>query len=409
MVSSQRVSIKQSNRKVILDMFRDSSVLSVADVSSKTGISKPTVQKVINHFTQSGYILPEGKGVSTDEGGKKPLLYSFNQIFGYSICIHLGPDFLYSAIIDMKSNVLHFEDQHLERIAVQDVIRMCADVIDRFSQNELVSGSPLVSVAIALPGIVNPEDGTLVFTPHFPEWGNDFRFIDELRKYIAISVPVHCDNINRFQAFAEMTIGRAINKKNFLIIDAMEEGLGSGIVVNGQIKHGSQNFSGEIGHMLLMPVAGPQCICGGKGCFEALVSLRRINELIHEGRTRHKESLIFTKENELPLLERLFNAFNNDDEFATVIMDEIAFWFASGINNVIMVNDPELIILEGIYTSVGKSFINLIKYHLERLSYPGIPRMVNLEISTFGRERGIIGAGAYSVWAYFNRPELYSN
>ncbi len=409
MDKTQRLSLKQNNRKIVLDMFRKASVLSVADVSIKTGISKPTIQKVINHFMESGFIIPEGKGSSTDEGGKKPLLYSFNRLYGYVIAIHVGPDFLYSAIIDMKSEILHSDFQQLGDIGIEEVTRMCAEVITNYSEDEKVSAGRLISVTIALPGVVDPATGCLVVTPHFPNWGNNFPFVSELKKLVSLSVPVQCDNINRYQAFAEMKAGKAIGKRNFMIIDAMEEGLGSGIVVNGELKHGAQNFSGEVGHMLLMPISGPKCICGGKGCFEALVSLKRIGALIEEGRKRHKDSLIFGDENKNTLLERLFNAFENEDEFAAVIMDEIAFWFASGINNVVLINDPELIILEGIYNVVGDRFIELVKYHLDRVAYPGIKRSVQIEFSAFGPERGILGAGTYAIWLFFNQPEFYSD
>ncbi|HAK44604.1 MAG TPA: hypothetical protein DCO79_01605 [Spirochaeta sp.] len=409
MDTAPRISLKQSNRKIILNMFRESSVLSVSDVSLKTGISKPTVQKVINHFAETGYILPEGKGNSTDEGGKKPLLYSFNQLLGYVVTIHVGPDFMHSAIIDMKSQILQSDFRKLDDIGIEEVTRMCADVISDYSKSDLVQNSRIISISIALPGIVSASEGVLVYTPHFPGWGNDYPFVGELKKLVSVSAPILCDNINRYQAFAEMKAGKAIGKRNFMIIDAMEEGLGSGIVVNGQLKHGAQNFSGEIGHMLLMPTSGPKCICGGKGCFEALVSLKRINALINEGRKLHDNSLIFTDENNETMLKRLFAAFVQGDEFAIVIMDEIAFWFASGINNVIMINDPELIILEGIYTTVGDSFIELIKFHLERLAYPGIERKVQIVMSDFGNERGILGAGTYAIWSFFNQVEFYSD
>ncbi|MDC7228320.1 MAG: ROK family transcriptional regulator [Spirochaetales bacterium] len=409
MESSNRLSTKQNNRKLILDLFRQSDVLSVADINSSTGISKPTVQKVINHFTESGLILSEGKGASTEEGGKKPLLYSFNREYGFIICIHLGPDFFYSAIADLGAEIIHSEFMQVGSLRVGELLELCAEKINAYAGHDAVLESRLISVSIALPGIVEPESGKLVFLPHFPEIAGNYPFLDELKALMSVDAPVYFDNINRLQAFAEMKIGAAAGKENFMIIDAMEEGLGSGIIVKGELKHGAHNFSGEVGHMVLMPKNGPRCICGGRGCFEALVNLKRINLLVEEGRVQYPDSAVFRNEKHDKLQSRLLEAFKLDDPLAISVLDEIAFWFASGINNAQMINDPELIIMEGIYNPFGESFVGMIKAHLSKMAFPDIERPLDIQFSGFGVERGILGAAAWSVWSFFNQQELYAS
>ncbi len=89
-------------------------------------------------------------------------------------------------------------------------------------------------------------------------------------------VPILIDCVNRYQAIAEREKGIADGARNFIIIDALDEGIGSGIVLHGELLRGSQSISREIGHLTVNPIDGPECICGARGCLEAMVSAKRV-------------------------------------------------------------------------------------------------------------------------------------
>jgi predicted NBD/HSP70 family sugar kinase len=89
-------------------------------------------------------------------------------------------------------------------------------------------------------------------------------------------VPILIDCVNRYQAIAEREKGIADGARNFIIIDALDEGIGSGILLHGELLRGSQSISGEIGHLTVNPTDGSECICGARGCFEAMVSAKRV-------------------------------------------------------------------------------------------------------------------------------------
>ncbi len=89
-ISATKVSVKQSNRKSILDFMRESGEVSVAEISERVRISKPTVKKVVDYYIEKNMVLETGKGSSSEEGGKKPNLFTFNNEFGYIIALHIG-------------------------------------------------------------------------------------------------------------------------------------------------------------------------------------------------------------------------------------------------------------------------------------------------------------------------------
>ena len=405
--SITKMSLKQKNRKGILDFMRSAGDLSIADISEKMNVSKPTVKKVIDYFLGKKFVKGTGKGSSTDEGGKKPALFAFNSEYGYVISLHVGPDFIYTAIHDLNVEIKHSFYETIEKIAPEIVIEILVARVRSLMTMDWAQDKKLLNIVIALPGIVNPDTGESVYSPHYPDWDINYPFRSEFSKLLNLDVSVYIDGVNRYQAVAEKMTGVAGDVEDFMIVDAMEEGVGAGVVANNSIKHGSQNLSGEIGHMVLQ-ADGPPCICGGRGCFEALVSVRRINSILKEGFAEHPKSLIYRAKNDPDVgIDDLFDAAAAGDGFAIDVLNQIATWFAIGLNNAIMVYDPEMIVIQGIYTRAGERFLNQLRTKINQMSFPRLSRNVKLVYSSLGRERGVLGAGCYGVWRFFQDPNVY--
>jgi predicted NBD/HSP70 family sugar kinase len=286
------------------------------------------------------------------------------------------------------------------------VIDRLVEIAQSFQDSNWAQDKTLVDVVIALPGIVNAYTGDSVYSPHYPQWPNDYPFLRKFAEQFDRDIPIYMDGVNRLQAVAEMMIGQAQGKRNFLIVDAMEEGVGAGIMVEGSNIHGFNQLSGEIGHVIV-DRQGPDCICGGKGCFEAAVSLKHIGKMVTEGFNSHSGSALYEKKlpNEVMLSDIFIHAAN--DIFARNLLDRIATYFAIGLNNVLMIVDPELIIIQGIYVDAGDGFIKMIREKLGELSLPRVRRNLSIVYTEFGLERGLLGASCFGVAQYFEEAELY--
>lgn len=116
----------------------------------------------------------------------------------------------------------------------------------------------------------NYYNGTIEFAPNL-KWGHDgvVPLADLFSK--ALGIPVALTNDANAAAIGEMTYGVARGMKNFIVI-TLGTGVGSGIVVNGQLLYGSDGFAGELGHVVVRPSNGRACGCGRKGCLEAYCS-----------------------------------------------------------------------------------------------------------------------------------------
>ena len=116
----------------------------------------------------------------------------------------------------------------------------------------------------------NYYTGTIEFAPNL-SWGHNG--IVPLAKMFSdkLGIPVALTNDANAAAIGEMTYGVARGMKNFIVI-TLGTGVGSGIVINGQLVYGSDGFAGELGHAIMNRVNGRPCGCGRKGCLEAYCS-----------------------------------------------------------------------------------------------------------------------------------------
>lgn len=115
----------------------------------------------------------------------------------------------------------------------------------------------------------NYYNGTIEFAPNL-EWGRNgvVPLADMFSK--ALGIPVALTNDANAAAIGEMTYGVARGMKNFIVL-TLGTGVGSGIVVNGQLVYGCDGFAGELGHVIVIENGRP-CGCGRKGCLEAYCS-----------------------------------------------------------------------------------------------------------------------------------------
>ena len=152
---------------------------------------------------------------------------------------------------------------------VEDYVKACVEalepIIDQVGGIEKVK-----AMGIGAPN-GNYYNGTIEFAPNLP-WAHDG--IVPLAKMFsdALGIPVALTNDANAAAIGEMVYGVARGMKNFIVI-TLGTGVGSGIVVNGQLLYGHDGFAGELGHVTMVRGAeGRSCGCGRTGCLEAYCS-----------------------------------------------------------------------------------------------------------------------------------------
>lgn len=394
--------LKQNNSRAVFELLRHGENMTVSEIAERIRLSKTTIKKVFDSLLADGLISMCGKGESTDEGGKKPELYRLNPQFGFVIAIHVTPDEVRMATTDLRAEITWRETAPVAaEKSLNGLIERFATTIEKIVREKAPTNEKLLGVVLVLTGLVDPERGVSIHSFFYPYWGRDAPVVDRLRARLGadFDAPIFVDNTNRYQAVAESEKGLAGDCRNFIIVDALPEGLGAGIVVNGRLLHGRQSIAGEIGHMTLDPHDGLPCVCGSTGCFEAMVSERRITALARELAPSFPSSVLNAK-NDAITLAAICEGVVAGDTLCQRLIDDVARWYVAGLGNIIMANDPELIVLQGVYTRAGPYFLEKVRDGLRRIGLPQVEKTVEVAYSQLGDDRGIIGGALHVIAAY---------
>lgn len=394
--------LKHINRKAIMNILRNSGEISVAELSKKAKLSKTTLMKIMNYYINKGLVVIAGKGKSTEEGGKRPNIFKFNGSGGYAVGMVILANRVVSVIVDLNKEILEKTSIDLKNdekfnIVLKKIINSYEQLIRETS----IDRKKIVGLAVGTYGITNFDEGIVIFSPHFPSWGENVELKKNILEQLPDKIPVYVDNGNRFQALAEKTVGIARNEKNIVTIIA-GKGLGSGVIMENEIKRGGHFLVGEVGHMIINHENGEICACGGKGCFEAMVSTKRILRRAKEEYSKYPDSLIFNGKGPDGIdVYDVFNASKKNDRLALELMDDVISWFAVGISNIILLYDPQIIVIQGIFAKAGEYFLDNLRIKVNEISLPKIKKETKIEYSKLGDKVGVLGAASYVISKYF--------
>jgi len=393
--------LRKDNTRSILDLFKISGLLSAADILKKIHLSKPTVMKILEQLEKEGFIINKGKGDSSDEGGRKPNLYCLNSNRSFSVAFHIFPNELFGVITDLKCSILRTTSRKINsQISLSDTIDLMMNCVQELTDG-LSRVSDLTGIAIGSHGATDSSKGITFYAPHFQNWGNHADFRTLLSERLEADIPILVDNQIRFQLLSERIKGRNLNSRDLIVIEA-GVGLVAGILSKGEIKRGQHFLAGEIGHMIINP-GGPSCPCGGTGCFEAMVTTERIIKKALESYPEHRSSSIFLNRNPEKLhIFDIFSASNNGDPLACSLIDDLAYWYAIGLTNLLLMYDPESVIIQGVYSQAGDYFLQSLKRQIRNLSPLLREEQLDIRLSLLGKERSVIGATWLLAEDYFS-------
>ena len=236
------------------------------------------------------------------------------------------------------------------------------------SIKKLIEGNKdlkLSGIGIGAPN-ANYHKGTIELAPNLAWKG-----IVPLAEYIKkkIDVPVVVTNDANAAAMGEMIFGGAKNMKDFIVL-TLGTGLGSGIVINGEVVYGHTGFAGELGHSIIVP-GGRDCGCGRKGCYETYASasglVRTVLYLLSE--MREESSLRNILPSELTA-KKISEAAKNNDPIALEAIDYTAEMLALGILNAISFSSPEAIFLFGGLAQAGDILFAPVRDYVDRNVMP---------------------------------------
>jgi predicted NBD/HSP70 family sugar kinase len=380
--------IRDINRQIILNYVRERGPISRAEIAQETALQRSTVSLIVDELKSVG-LIEEVSGEST--GGRPPILLSLRTADAVAIGVDLGTIRTIVATSDLAGRVIEQEEFPTD----SDAAKTISLIIEHARKFICKNKGTIEGVGVSLPGLVDQETGTAIFIPHF-KW-RDLELVEEIRR--AVGLTVTADNDANAAALAELWFGRPeIREVRDFIMVLVEEGVGTGIVFDGQVYRGKSGAAGEFGHMTIGQDAPVACAAGSRGCWEAFASeraaLARYAKLKCDAGERVK--IKFGQLVEL--------AFEGDAD-ALFALKETARYLGLGIANLIQGLSPEAVIVGGPIVRAWPLIVNDIRASVQESICRGLPP-AHIIASTLGAEPTLMGALSLVLTAKFTPVSL---
>jgi predicted NBD/HSP70 family sugar kinase len=332
------------NRRIILNLVRTRQPISRADLARYTGLQRSTISVITEQLITEQWITEGALGHAPR--GRKPRFLHLNNERAGIIGVNVRPKLTTLALTDLNA-----------RFVTQDSIPTASDpqiFLRELSERiqNLRRAHPQIyceGIGVIIPGRVDRNTQHLVFAPNLGWRDVDIknsRDVD-IRQPLedATGLPVEVDNAANACALFEMWFGKYSEGMHDLIALTVSEGIGTGILTNGQLICGLTGMAGEFGHVSLNE-DGPLCRCGNRGCWEVYASnTAAINYYAQAANgSRNGRS---QQETYVPTIDDLLRLCSLRDPKATEAIDRMAHYLGVGISMLITGFAPSLIVVTG--------------------------------------------------------------
>ncbi|MDA0195875.1 MAG: ROK family protein [Bacteroidetes bacterium] len=381
--------INKLNKIEVLQLIRESVEISRAGIVRKTKLSAPTITRIIDSLINDKLVLMAGEGDST--GGRPPKLIRFDGTHNYVIGIDLGSTSIRGVISNIDGKFLtEIETPTDLKGGFEKVNLQVVDLIHKLIDRSKFTEDKIMGIGLAVAGLINSQTGIVEYSPMF-NWKN-VNLRKELKKHL--NIPVFYDNVSRVTALGELLHGVGKKYRNFICINA-GYGIGAGIIINGALFYGNKGFTGEFGHVIVDHKSPYKDKDGINGCLEALSSGYGMAEIaklrLKEGATSSISEMVDGELDKITA-EVIMNAAKNGDAFAMNIIDEAMIYLGLGVDSLIKLFNPEIIVFSGGLTKAGDMFFEKLKEHTFKNKLHHVKYEVQLVPSSFQEDATLIGA-----------------
>ncbi len=279
--SGPLASLREGNRKRVVDALCELGVASRAEIARATGLSRSTVSTIVADLLESGLAEERDSEPGGETSmGRPPVMVALHRSAGVALGIDFGHRHLRVAICDLAHTVLaetwceldvdHSSEQGLDR---------AAEFVDRVLRDADADRDQVVGVGMGLPAPIDKLSGYVQGSSILPGWVGVDAALEANRR---LGLPVQVENDANLGALAEYTWGAGKGRSEVVYIK-VASGIGAGLISGGRLQRGVSGTAGEIGHMTLAD-AGTVCRCGNRGCLETVASSRAVAEMLSASR-----------------------------------------------------------------------------------------------------------------------------
>jgi predicted NBD/HSP70 family sugar kinase/biotin operon repressor len=381
MITGDAAYIKKINRSIILKEIVKESLISRADLSKVTALTRATISAQVADLIEEGLIIETQLEHYTV--GRKPIMLSINSEAGYAIGIDLDFDHISFTVSDLSGIPVHSDRIEINTKDYSEILKVLIKQIEKYKAEYANNRYGIIGVVIAIHGLVG-KDEVIHYVPRLG-W-NNIGLKTDLEGQIGINV--YLENNANLSAFAERVFVH--HETDNLLSATLYSGIGLGMMMNNDFFRGNDGFAGEIGHMIVVPEGKP-CNCGNKGCWEKYSSESSIFEYLSE--KRQIKNLTH---------QQIQKWLDEGDEEVHTLMEQFIFYLSIGLNNMINMYNPDVLVLDSELLRMYPDALEKIKGNL----HSSISHYRELLISSIGKKSCELGACALAIKHFLHIPML---
>ena len=372
MILSDSKILKNKNALKLLELIKNNSEISRADLAKKTELTPASITKIVQKLINEEIVVELGLGDST--GGRPPKILKLNSKAGNFISIYLASDYIELVLYDLGVKRI-YEDKH--DIWIRTKNKIIDDIVAMIERAIETSRVKVLGIGIAVNGLVDTKSGISVYSPHY-KW-NNVNLVKILEE--KFNIKVYVENDVRAMAMGEKSYGIAKKSENFVVIN-IENGVGSALYLNNQIYRGTHFGAGEFGHI---PIEDNEqrCSCGKKDCLETLVNNQNL-----------EDKYFNLTEKNLKAWE-IYEEYNKGNKIAVQLVENIAVVLAKGLVPLVNILNPDLIIIVGDINRAQDKLYKIIIKELKNRTFGNLSDSLNIVSSSFGKESANKGAVSF--------------
>jgi len=331
--------IRAINQFHILNTVRAKGTVSRSEIADITGQSRASVTTITAKMIEKDLIF-EKKTENTGERGRNRVLLALNPEAAFVAGVKLSASQISCAVCDMTGNTRSsiFTPMRLRKKNVEFITDLIGDIVHHTVNEAGLALSSISGVGIGIPGVVDIRTETCHWSPLYD--AGDIPLRDRLQKHL--NIKTYIGNDANTLALAHQWFGEGKGVDNFLVV-TLEDGVGMGVILNGQLYRGTRGFAGEFGHLVIDP-EGDECICGNRGCLQTFLGgfaiINKAEKLVEKGLWKRQTDTDMT-------FKEIIIAAKDGEKELSEIFHRAGHFLGVGLSSLINIFNPEKIILAG--------------------------------------------------------------
>ena len=391
---SNNSDLTEMNRSAIVRILQQK-MCSRADIARMTGLTQASVTKITAVLIEMGIVSEVG--IIKGNGNRRSIGLRLNAEDRLVIGVKFSRHMFTIGVFDISGKLYTVRQTDFE--VTKDTGGVIAKIKKQI-HGLLKKYTNVVAIGMAVPGPFFREKGRIAVITAMPGW-HDVDFVSEFSD--EFDKPVFIEQDANAGAMAEWWFGKHNRPVTTLAYLLAGEGIGSGVVDNGNLLLGMKGVASEIGHMSI-DVNGPKCECGNFGCLELYCSAP---QMIRLAKRKIPTLLGDRYNNRSEECNAVFDAARGGNKKAEAVVEEIGRYLGYGCINILNAYNPDIIVIGDILSKGGDLLLPVIMETIKERVVPEIYDNAEIEMSELGIDSTLLGAAAIATDKVLRRPSEY--